>query len=241
VLSLHVRVPIARFLAPFVRWLARKGVSPDVVTFLGTVGVSAGALVFFTTGHFFVGTLVITAFVFSDLLDGQIARATGRVSVWGAFWDSALDRLGDAAIFGSLVIWYAGDGDSLPLAGAALGALVGGSITSYVKARAESLGLSANVGFAERSERLLIVLVSAGLYGLGVPYLLPIALWFLVGATTLTVLQRLVEVRKQAKLQAAGTVPTDPPADPPSDPPMDPTDAVVRQQLPVDPPSPARR
>jgi CDP-diacylglycerol--glycerol-3-phosphate 3-phosphatidyltransferase len=207
VLSLHVRAPIARFLAPFVGVLARAGVSPDIVTFVGTVGVSAGALVFFTRGHFFVGTLVITAFVFSDLLDGQIARARGIVSVWGAFWDSALDRFADAAVFGSLVMWYAGDGHSLPLAGAALGALVGGSITSYVKARAEALGLTADVGFAERAERLLIVLVCAGFYGLGVPYLLPAALWFLVGATTITAVQRLVEVRRQAlraALPAAG-------------------------------------
>lgn len=218
-LSLHVRAPIARLLAPFVNRLARLGVSPDVVTLVGTIGVTAGALVFFTRGHFFVGTLVITAFVFSDLLDGQIARARGRVSVWGAFLDSALDRVGDAAIFGSLVMWYAGDGESLPLAGAALGALVGGSVTSYIKARAESLGLSANVGFAERSERLIIVLVCAGFYGLGVPYLLPAALWFLAGATALTVLQRLVEVRRQATLaEAAGrsaAQPADVVADPP--------------------------
>lgn len=199
-----MRAPIARFLAPLVGVLARAGISPDVVTLVGTVGVSAGALVFFTRGHFFVGTLVITAFVFSDLLDGQIARARGIVSVWGAFWDSALDRLADAAVFGSLVMWYAGDGHSLPLAGAALGALVGGLVTSYVKARAESLGLSANVGFAERSERLIIVLVCAGFYGLGVPYLLPIALWFLVAATALTVVQRLVEVRRQV-LRTAGS------------------------------------
>jgi CDP-diacylglycerol--glycerol-3-phosphate 3-phosphatidyltransferase len=198
VLSLHVRAPIARFLAPLVGVLARAGVSPDIVTFVGTVGVSAGALVFFTRGHFFVGTLVITAFVFSDMLDGLIARARGTVSVWGAFWDSALDRVGDAAVFGSLVMWYAGDGDSLPLAGAALGALIGGSVTSYVKARAESVGLSANVGFAERAERLIIVLVCAGLYGLGVPLLLPIALWFLAGATAITAVQRFIEVRRQA-------------------------------------------
>lgn len=208
-LSLHVRTPIARFLAPVVGVLVRAGVRPDVVTFVGTVGVSAGAIAFFARGHFFVGALVITAFVFSDLLDGQIARARGIVSVWGAFWDSALDRVADAAVFGSLVMWYAGDGHSLPLAGAALGALVGGSITSYVKARAESLGLTANVGFAERAERLIIVLACAGLYGLGVPYLLPAALWFLVAATTITSIQRLVEVRRQA-VRLAGTPPTPP-------------------------------
>lgn len=197
-LSLHIRAPIARFLAPLVRRLVDAGVSPDVVTTIGTLGVVGGALGFFTRGVFFVGALVISAFVFSDLLDGQIARASGRSSVWGAFLDSTLDRFADAAIFGSIAFWYAGRGDSLPLCGAALGCLAFGSITSYVKSRAEALGLSADVGFAERAERLIIVLAATGLYGLGVPYLLPIALWFLLGATVLTVGQRLVEVRRQA-------------------------------------------
>jgi CDP-diacylglycerol--glycerol-3-phosphate 3-phosphatidyltransferase len=199
-LGIHVREPIAKLLAPFIRLLVRAGVSPDVVTTIGTIGVSAGAIVFFPRGHFFWGTITITCFVFSDLIDGQIARALGRTSVWGAFLDSALDRVGDAAVFGSIAFWYAGDGRSLPLCGAALGCLIAGSVTSYVKARAEALGLSANVGFAERAERLIIVLVCAGLYGLGVPYLLPVALWFLLGATVITVVQRLVEVRKQAEL-----------------------------------------
>jgi len=204
VLNLHVRAPIGRLLAPLVTRLARAGVSPDVVTVVGTVGVSSGALVFYTRGKFFIGTLVIALFVFSDLLDGQIARARGTSSVWGAFLDSALDRVADCAIFGSFVLWYAGSGHSLPLTGAALGALVGGTLTSYVKARAESLGLSANVGFAERAERLIIVLASAGLYGLGVPYLLPAALWFLAAATAVTAGQRLIEVRRQVAAHRGG-------------------------------------
>ena len=97
--------------------------------------------------------------MFTDLLDGEIARATGRSSVWGAFLDSALDRFGDAAVFGALAFWYAGRGDSLLLCGGRRSAASSsGSITSYIKARAEALGLSANVGFAERAERLIIVL-----------------------------------------------------------------------------------
>lgn len=199
-LGLHVREPIAKGLAPFIRLLVRAGVSPDVVTTIGTLGVCTGAIVFFPRGHFFWGTVTITCFVFSDLIDGQIARALGRHSVWGAFLDSTLDRFGDAAVFGSIAFWYAGDGRSLPLCGAALGCLVAGAITSYIKARAEALGLSANVGFAERAERLIIVLVCAGIYGLGVPYILPVALWFLLGATCLTVGQRLLEVYRQAAL-----------------------------------------
>ncbi|AEH09922.1 MULTISPECIES: phosphatidylinositol phosphate synthase [Frankiaceae] len=202
-LASKARPQIQRVLDPLGERLARSSVSPDAVTIVGTIGVSGAALGFFTRGVFFVGTLVITLFVFSDLLDGLIARARGISSPWGAFLDSASDRVGDGAIFSSLILWYAGDGDSLPLCVAALISLVAGSITSYVKARAEGLGLRCDVGFAERGERLLIVLVAAGLYGLGVPYLLPAALWFLAGATVLTVTQRVVHVRRQY-LRGAG-------------------------------------
>ncbi len=136
-------------------------------------------IAFFSRGVFFWGTLAITLFVFSDMLDGLIARARGTSSRWGAFLDSSCDRVGDAAIFGSIAIWYAGDGHSLPLVGAAIYALAAGGVISYVKARAEALGFDCNTGFAERGERLLIVLVAAAITGLGVVWLLPAALWFL--------------------------------------------------------------
>jgi CDP-diacylglycerol--glycerol-3-phosphate 3-phosphatidyltransferase len=213
-LASKARPQIQRLLDPVSRWAARSSVSPDLVTVIGTLGVVGGALGFFTRGVFFLGTVVITLFVFSDLVDGVIARARGISSKWGALLDSAADRVGDGAVFGSLVIWYAGDGDSLPLAGAALTCLVAAGLTSYVKARAEGLGFSCNVGLAERGERLLILLVAAGLYGLGVPYLLPAALWFLVAATVATVGQRVVHVHRQflrsgdpATVAGAGAVP----------------------------------
>ncbi|ADP80360.1 phosphatidylinositol phosphate synthase [Pseudofrankia inefficax] len=196
-LASKARPQINRLLAPVSRWAARTSLSPDLVTIIGTVGVVGGALAFFTRGQFFVGTVVITVFVFSDLIDGVIARARGISSKWGAFLDSTSDRLGDGAIFGSLVLWYAGDGHSLPLAGATLISLIAGAVTSYVKARAESLGFDCNVGIAERGERLLILLVAAGLYGLGVPYLLPIALWLLAALTVITVGQRIWHVYRQ--------------------------------------------
>jgi CDP-diacylglycerol--glycerol-3-phosphate 3-phosphatidyltransferase len=198
-LASQARPQIQRVLDPLGRRLAQTGLSPDVVTVVGTLGVSGAALGFFTRGVFFWGTLAITLFVFSDLLDGLIARAKGTSSKWGAFLDSSSDRVADSAIFGSLALWYAGDGKSLPLAGAAIYALAAGGIISYVKARAESLGFDCNTGFAERGERLLIVLVAAAITGLGVPWMLPAALWFLVAATTITVGQRLRYVYKQAR------------------------------------------
>jgi phosphatidylglycerophosphate synthase len=103
-LNKYARVFFTRVLTPVARGLVRLGVSPDVVTLLGTFGVCAGALAFYPRGEFFWGTVVITAFVFSDLVDGTMARMTERSSRWGAFLDSTLDRLGDAAIFGGLAL-----------------------------------------------------------------------------------------------------------------------------------------
>jgi CDP-diacylglycerol--glycerol-3-phosphate 3-phosphatidyltransferase len=197
-LASRARPQIARILDPLGRRLARTSLSPDVVTVVGTVGVSAAALVFFPRGSFFWGTIVITVFVFSDMLDGLIARYRGVSSTWGAFLDSSMDRVADSAIFGAVALWYAGRGDSLPLVGAAVYCLAAGGLISYVKARAEALGFECNVGFAERGERLVVVLAAAGFSGIGVPYVLPAALWFLCAATTLTVGQRLVHVYRQA-------------------------------------------
>lgn len=198
-INVHWRSAVNRVLLPVGTRLANAGVSPDVVTVVGTVGVVGGALGFYPRGSFFIGTVVITAFVFSDMIDGAIARARGTTGVWGAFLDSTLDRLGDAAIFGGLAMWFAGGGDDLTMTAVSLYCLVAGSVTSYAKARAEGLGLTCNVGIAERSERLIIILVATGLSGLfDVPALMIGALWLLAALTTITVAQRIVEVRRQA-------------------------------------------
>lgn len=198
-LASKARPQIARILDPLGQRLAHTNLSPDVITVAGTVGVSAMAIIFFPRGVFFWGTIAITLFVFSDMLDGLIARHRGVSSTWGAFLDSSMDRVADSAIFGSIAVWYAGRGNSLPLVAAAVYCLAAGSLISYVKARAEALGFDCNVGFAERGERLVIVLAAAGFSGIGVPYILPAALWFLCFATTFTVFQRLVHVYRQAE------------------------------------------
>jgi CDP-diacylglycerol--glycerol-3-phosphate 3-phosphatidyltransferase len=185
---------------PVARLLLRLGVSPDVVTIIGTVGVCAAALVFFPRGDFLVGVLVIVVFVFSDLVDGLMARLSGQSSSWGAFLDSTLDRFGDAAIFAGIAMYYAGRGDSQPLTGLAIYCLVMGSVTSYVRARAESLGMQAKVGIAERADRLVAVLLMTGLSDLlDVPVLIPVMLGALAVASTGTVLQRVLLVRSQAR------------------------------------------
>ncbi|MGK5631965.1 phosphatidylinositol phosphate synthase [Streptomyces sp. URMC 123] len=204
-LNKYARAFFTRVLTPFAALLLRLGVSPDAVTLVGTAGVMAGALVFFPQGEFFWGTVVITLFVFSDLVDGNMARQSGRSSRWGAFLDSTLDRVADAAIFGGLALWYAGRGDSLTLCAVALFCLASGQVVSYTKARGESIGLPVAVnGLVERAERLVISLVAAGLAGLhgfGVPYiehLLPVALWIVAVGSLVTLGQRVVTVRREA-------------------------------------------
>jgi CDP-diacylglycerol--glycerol-3-phosphate 3-phosphatidyltransferase/CDP-diacylglycerol--inositol 3-phosphatidyltransferase len=188
---------------PIARVLLKLGVSPDAVTLVGTLGVSAAALWFFPRGQLLVGVLVITAFVFSDLVDGHMARLTGRTSPFGAFLDSTLDRIGDAAVFSGLALYFAGPGDSMLYLVLSLVCLVMGSVTSYARARAEALGYTADVGIAERADRLVGILVMTGLSELvRLPVLLPIALWVLAVASTVTVAQRIWVVRRQAHASA---------------------------------------
>lgn len=210
-LNKYARAFFTRVLTPFATLLLRLGVSPDTVTLIGTGGVVAGALGFYPFGHFFWGTVVITLFVFSDLVDGNMARQLGRSSRWGAFLDSTLDRVADAAVFGGIALWYAGGGDSVLMCGVTIFCLASGQVVSYTKARGESIGLPVNVnGLVERAERLVITLVLAGLSGFtlfGVPYigvLLPVALWTVALGSLVTLGQRVVTVRREAA-EAEGT------------------------------------
>jgi len=163
------------------------------MTIIGSLGTFVASIYFFAYGKFFVGTIVITLVVLTDLLDGTLARLSPRgASAWGALLDSTLDRLGDSVILGSLLYWLIAQSDSLvPVA---LVALISGGLVSYVKARAESLNISCNGGLAERTERLIILLVATGLHGLGVSYILAIGLWILAILSTITVAQRLLIV-----------------------------------------------
>jgi len=166
---------------------------------VGTIGVCVGALGFFPRGQIWLGVVVVTAFVFSDLIDGYMARSSGRSSSWGAFLDSTLDRIGDAAIFGGFVLYFANSGDDMVMMVGSLDALVMGSVTSYARARAESLGMQAKGGIAERADRLVAVLVVAFFADVfNAIILLDIVLWLLAAASTVTVVQRMVLVRRQA-------------------------------------------
>src|SRR5215469_16271922 len=182
-----LRPAIARVLTPVGQALARTPVTPNALTIIGTIGMSAGALWLFPTGHLFAGVMVCTGFVLTDMLDGTLARIKGTTGKFGAFLDSTMDRVADASVFAGLAAWF----------------LLAGALVSYAKARAESLGLKCDVGFAERTERLLIGLVATGLAGLGVPYVLSIGLWLLAAVSTFTFGQRVLAARRSAAELAA--------------------------------------
>jgi CDP-diacylglycerol--glycerol-3-phosphate 3-phosphatidyltransferase len=191
-----LRPAIARLLTPVGQALGRTPVTPNALTITGTIGVSAGALALFPTGHLLAGTIVCTVFVFADMLDGALARVKGTSGAWGAFLDSTMDRVADASIFGGIAAWLVLGGHATLLAGVAVFCLAAGMLVSYAKARAEGLGVRCDVGIAERSERLVIGLVAIGLTGLGVRYVLPVGLWVLAVASVITLAQRVHAVRK---------------------------------------------
>lgn len=205
----HTRRFFTAVFTPLARLLLRAGVPPNAVTAAGTVGTCVAALTLLPTGHLFWGAFVVTLFVVSDTVDGVMARMSGQTSAWGAFLDSTLDRFGDAAVFGGLLLWFTGGGEDRVLAVVTLWCLVTGLITSYSKARAEALGMTANVGVSQRADRLVLSLVGTGLSGLGIPYVLPVALWLLAVGSGVTIAQRLATVRRQARgLPAPGAAPT---------------------------------
>lgn len=200
---------MSTLLTPVARVLLRAGVSPDAVTVLGALGVLVVALWAFPTDHLAVGAIIIGVFAFLDALDGTMARLAGRSGSWGAFLDSTLDRLADAAIFCGLTAYFIvqHDGD-LRTYGivVSLACLVLGNLVSYARARAEGLGMTANVGIAERGERLVISLVMTGLVGFGLPVeALVGALALLAVASLVTVVQRMATVRRQALAAASAS------------------------------------
>jgi phosphatidylinositol phosphate synthase len=201
-----LRPALARVLGPVGQALARTPLTPNAITIIGTVGVVASALTLYPTGHLFVGTVICAIFVLFDMLDGALARVKGTSGPFGAFLDSTLDRVADAAIFGGLACYFVlhghGRGDRV-MAAVALFCLVSGALVSYAKARAQGLGLNADVGIAERPERMVIGLVAIGLSGLGVPFVLAVGLWLLAAISAVTFGQRVLAVHRSAAAPAA--------------------------------------
>ena len=193
-----LRVPVAKIIAPFVKTLVKLGVSANMISAVGGIGSIASALYFFPKGDFFIGVIFVCVFVLFDLFDGAVARQSAKgVSKWGALLDSTLDRLSDAAILLGAMIYYIDKSD--PLVPVFLIAASASFMVSYIKARAESLGVECSGGIAERSERLIIALSAYGLTGLPVDYAMSIGIWSVAILSIITILQRLMIVHKAVK------------------------------------------
>ncbi len=193
------RAAFARLTTPTARACLRMGLTPDVVTILGTTGSVAGALTLFPMGKLFAGGCVVWFFVVFDMLDGAMARERGGGTRFGAVLDATCDRLSDGAVFCGLLWWIAFGMHDKPLAVATLICLVTSQVISYIKARAEASGLRGDGGIIERPERLIIVLVGAGVSDfpfVAWPPALPVAMWLLAAASVVTCVQRLHTVRK---------------------------------------------
>lgn len=172
-----------RFTDPIALAVARTGLTPNAVTALGLAG-SLGAAGLVAGGYFLIGGLLVLAAAALDLLDGAMARATGRVTAFGGVFDSVLDRLGEAAVLGG-VLFYFSQGAHRQEVILAFIAVVGSVMVSYVRARAEVAGLKLTEGLFTRPERVIVL----GL-GLVIDQML-IALWVLAVVSVFTALQRL--------------------------------------------------
>lgn len=195
---LTTRAAYAKASGPAARFALRLGLNPDTVTIIGTAGSVLAALTLFPVGKLFLGWLAVWFFVLADMLDGAMARERGYGTRFGAVLDATCDRISDGAVFCGLLWWAAFGLRSSSLMVATLICLVTSQVISYIKARAEASGLDGSGGFIERPERLIIVLLGAGLSDLPVfpiPMALPVAMWILAVASLVTVGQRLHSVR----------------------------------------------
>ena len=195
---LMTRAAYVKLSRPVAKAALRAGFTPDSITILGTAGTVVAALTLFPIGQLWWGAFAVCIFVLADMLDGAMARERGGGTRFGAVLDATCDRIGDGSVFCGLLWWAAFGLESATLVVATLICLVTSQVISYIKARAEASGLSGEGGLIERPERLIMVLVGAGLSGvpfLHVPWLVHVAMWVLAVASLITVGQRLHTVR----------------------------------------------
>lgn len=190
-LANRFKAPVTAVITPLCRGALRIGITANALTVAGAIGSVISSLYFFSRGDFFIGTLVVSFFALSDLFDGTMARLSPQGSTsWGALIDSTLDRATDAAICAGILMFFYREENSFTTY-LALFALITGSLIPYIRAKAESLGIECSVGIAERAERLILLLVGTGLFGLGVTVAIDVSLVILSILGTITIIQRL--------------------------------------------------
>lgn len=213
VIPQRVKDGFLRLVGPIARALIRAGVHPNTITTVGTMFVVGSGVAFGFGEVRLGGALLLLSGVF-DILDGQVARQGGKTTIFGAFYDSTLDRVGEGAVFSGLVFYFLTG--PLPnelkmgALGASLVALVSSLIVSYARARAEGLGVENKVGIAARAERILLLGLPTVVFGAG-PGRPAVLLFWIVTAlaivSAITVIQRVVHVARVAPPGA----PTPPP------------------------------
>ena len=195
---LMTRAAYTKLSAPLAKLALRAGLTPDMVTIIGTAGSVISALILFPIGQLWWGALAVAFFVLADMLDGAMARERGGGTRFGAVLDATCDRISDGAVFCGLLWWAVFGLHSSSLAVAIMICLVTSQVISYIKARAEASGLNGGGGLIERPERLIIALGGAGISDLPffpVPMALHVAMWVLAAASLVTVGQRVHAVR----------------------------------------------
>ncbi len=184
------------FVQPWVRLLARTGITPNVVSWIGFL-VTTGAAALIVTRHLVAAGIVVLVAGLFDMFDGALARQTNRVSRFGGVLDSTLDRLSEAVLLIAIIAYYVKAGFITGVLLAAI-ALPSSFMVSYIRARAEAMGLGGEVGLFTRAER--VVVLAAGLLLSQISYLfLVIALAILVVLGSITAAQRLLYVWQQTK------------------------------------------
>jgi CDP-diacylglycerol--glycerol-3-phosphate 3-phosphatidyltransferase len=169
----ELRSVFQRGMSPLVEFLVRNGVSPNAITTFGTFATVVGGG-FYARGHILLAGWIVGLSALCDVLDGQVARRSGRSSVFGAFYDSTLDRVADGAVLGGLAIFFARNGVhheipnymSTPMVSVILLGMIGSFLTSYTRARAEGLGIDAQVGILQRPERIVLLSAPQAFFGL---------------------------------------------------------------------------
>jgi CDP-diacylglycerol--glycerol-3-phosphate 3-phosphatidyltransferase len=190
-----------RVIEPAISLLARNNVSPNTITTVGTL-LTVAAGVVYATGHIMTAGWIMAVTAFFDVVDGEVARRTGRSTVFGAFYDSSLDRVADGALMAGLTVFYATNPihHNLYMMVVCLCGIIGTFLVSYTRARAESLGIDAKVGVMQRPERIVLLSAPQALFGLfwngwvliGIIILLTVTAW-------ITAVQRIAFVYRNTR------------------------------------------